>query len=105
MTREEYRNKRDEIIQVEARCAYDREVDLNVLAETYIAELEYKLANYEAAVDGHTHWCPECKMRDDKIAELEADKVRVKEGIESALWIWKDTPFYYKAMKVFEEEK
>jgi predicted RNase H-like nuclease (RuvC/YqgF family) len=38
-----------------------------------IAELEHKLANYSAAADGHTHWCPECKMREDRIAELEKE--------------------------------
>lgn len=40
-----------------------------------------------------------------RIAELEADKARVKEGIENALWIWKDMPFYYKVMRVFNEEE
>ena len=38
-----------------------------------IAELEHKLANYSASADGHTHWCPECKMREDRIAELEQE--------------------------------
>lgn len=36
-----------------------------------IVELEHKLANYSAAADGHTHWCPECKMREDRIADLD----------------------------------
>ena len=40
-----------------------------------------------------------------RIAELEADKARVKEGSENALWIWKDMPFYYKVMRVFNEEE
>ena len=32
-----------------------------------------QLANYSAAADGHTHWCPECKMREARIAELEQE--------------------------------
>lgn len=36
-----------------------------------IEELENIVANYQAAADGTTHWCAECKMKDDRIAELE----------------------------------
>ena len=35
------------------------------------AELDHQLANYKAAADGTTHWCAECKMKQDRFAEME----------------------------------
>jgi len=47
----------------------------NAALRSRIAELEYQLANYKASADGTTHWCAECKMRDDRIAELEKQAI------------------------------
>ena len=40
-----------------------------------IVELEHQLENHKASADGTTHWCAECKMRDDHIAELEKSAI------------------------------
>ena len=46
------------------------------------AELDHQLANYKAA-DGTTHWCAECKMKQDRFAEMEKAprKLRQQNGI------------------------
>jgi len=47
----------------------------NAALRTRIVELEHQLENHKASADGTTHWCAECKMRDDHIAELERSAV------------------------------
>ena len=59
-----------------------------------IAELEYQLANYKAAADGTTHWCAECKMKDDRIAELEAENAIFRAADYEALKNAEVKPIY-----------
>lgn len=69
-----------------------------------LIKLSRQCGKSEAMTDWMEIYVENAKLR-KRIAELEADKARVKEGIENALWIWKDMPFYYKVMRVFNEEE
>jgi len=51
-----------------------------------ITELEYQLRNYKAAADGTTHWCPECKMRDDRIKKLESENDDLQQAV-NGIWL------------------
>ena len=67
-----------------------------------IEDLENIVANYQAAADGTTHWCAECKMKDDRIAELERKKEQLLEidhqrvqyvrKLEKAAVVWHKYP-------------
>jgi hypothetical protein len=53
-----------------------------------IAELENIVANYQAAADGDTHWCAECKMKDERIAELEKRATRLAQEYCELAEVW-----------------
>lgn len=91
MTKEQYLEKHKELVtllgmdMIEKRIQSEQD-GLTVYQYGYIfalekriTELEYQLGNYKAAADGTTHWCAECKMRDDKIKELGK---RIKNAID-----------------------
>jgi predicted RNase H-like nuclease (RuvC/YqgF family) len=73
----------DQIIQAET--GYEKEIDA---LRSRIAELEHKLASYQAAADGDTHLCAECKMKDERIAELEKRATRLAQEYCELAEVW-----------------